>query len=91
LRANVWHHVTVIVDARPKLITFVVDGFLCNGGEARQFGWGRYAGELGDVSGTGRIAIAPALKGELRALRLYDRYLRTSEAVSNYNAGAPAE
>ncbi|MDO9542753.1 MAG: sialidase family protein, partial [Kiritimatiellia bacterium] len=42
LGTNRDQHVVVIVDGGPKLILFVVDGVLCDGGEHRQFGWGRY-------------------------------------------------
>ena len=79
----------MIVDARAKVITFVVDGVLCDGGSARQYGWGRYEKGLRDVSGCGKLRIAPSLKGKLRSLRVYARYLRTSEAVANYHAGPP--
>jgi hypothetical protein len=41
------HHAAVItVDGGPKIITFVVDGTLCDGGEQRQFGWGRFSPDL---------------------------------------------
>lgn len=76
-------HVVVIVDAGPQIISFVVDGMFCDGGEKRQFGWGRYQGPIGDLGGAGKITIAP----EVKKLRLYNRYLRTSEAVANYHAG----
>lgn len=33
------HHVAVIVDGGPSIITFVVDGKLADGGDHRQFGW----------------------------------------------------
>jgi len=87
LRRHHWHHVAVIVDGGPKVITFIVDGLLCDGGEARQFGWARFHAALADVNGAERARIAPALEGELGRLRLYDRYLRTSEAVGNWRAG----
>ncbi|MHB8900938.1 MAG: hypothetical protein ACYC6Y_19495, partial [Thermoguttaceae bacterium] len=63
-----------------------VDGNLCDGGERSIYGWGRFGAELGDVSGTGRLRIAPNLRGRLERLRIYDRYLRTSEAVAHYHA-----
>jgi len=31
--------------------------------------------------------VAPALAGHLKRLRVYDRYLRTSEAIANFHAG----
>lgn len=81
------HHLVAIVDAGPQIITFVVDGVLGDGGDARAVGWTRYSDPLGDVSGTGTLRIAPSLQGELKSLRVYDRYLRTSEAVAGYHAG----
>ncbi len=76
------HHVVATVDGGPGIITFVVDGQLCDGGSRRQFGWGRFAPNLGDVNGGGlRVA------GAVRRLRVYARPLRTSEAVANCLAG----
>jgi hypothetical protein len=88
LAAGKWHHVVVIVDGGPKLILFVVDGVLCDGGDQRQFGWGRFIPSLGDVNGLQEIALAPGLKGTIGSFRIYGRYLRTSEAVSHYFAGS---
>jgi tetratricopeptide (TPR) repeat protein len=42
---------------------------------------------LSDVSGADSLAIAPAMRGEIQSLRIYSRYLRTSEAVGNWRAG----
>jgi hypothetical protein len=83
LRLGTLHHLVAIVDAGPKIITFVVDGVLCDGGDARQAGWGRYRGELGDVAGTGRLRVTPAV----RSVRLYGRPLRSSEAIAAFHAG----
>jgi len=60
---------------------------LCDGGEARQQGWYRFDRALGPVSESGRASIGLVGKDELRQLRVYDRYLRTSEAISNWRAG----
>jgi hypothetical protein len=87
LDLNQRHHVVVTVDGGPKIITFLVDGVLCDGGTARQYGWGRFSDALGDVNGSGRLRIAPRFRGELEVLRIYDRYLRTSEAVAHHLAG----
>jgi len=86
LRADTPHHVVAIVDNGPKIITFVVDGRLCDGGEHRQYGWGRYQGDLGDVTGSSVLRIGPVLHGKLDSVRVYNRYLRTSEAVAHYHA-----
>ena len=75
------------LDAGPKIITIMVDGVLCDGGAERQYGWGRWQGRLGDVTGSGKLRLGPSLKGELKRLRIYDRYLRTSEVVAHFHAG----
>jgi len=83
LAAGRRHHVVVTLDAGPKIIMFLLDGQLCDGSSARQYGWGRYNAELGDISGTGQLRVAASV----RHFRLYDRPLRNSEAVANYHAG----
>jgi hypothetical protein len=87
LRPGQLHHVVAIIDSGPRIITFVVDGVLCDGGEARSHGWGRFADDLGDVSGAGSLTITPNCPAELKSLRIYARYLRTSEAVAHFHAG----
>ncbi|NCO37399.1 MAG: hypothetical protein COZ06_08140 [Armatimonadetes bacterium CG_4_10_14_3_um_filter_66_18] len=81
------HHLVATVDAGPRVLTFVVDGVLCDGGSAREYGWGRYADDLGDVTGTGRLRVAPTLTGSLRCVQVYSRPLRTSEAIGNWRSG----
>jgi hypothetical protein len=76
-------HVVVTVDGGPKIITFVVDGVLQDGGEERQFGWGRFSPHLRSANGAKELKIDPAV----RSLRVYGRALRTSEAVGNFRAG----
>ncbi len=87
LTPEAWHHLVVIVDGGPKIITFVVNGVLCDGGDFRQFGWGRFTPHLRHVNGAATLRIGPKLSGEIGQLRLYDRALRTSEAIANYRAG----
>ncbi len=89
LKSGVWQHVAVIVDAGPRLILFAVDGVLNDGGALRQYGWGRFGPEIGDVNGSREATLAPKLFGEIAALRIYGRPLRTSEAVGNWRAGRP--
>jgi hypothetical protein len=77
------HHVVLTVDGGPKIITFTVDGALCDGGDDRQFGWGRFSPTLQSANGS-----SEALLGEsVDTLRVYGRALRTSEAVGNWRAG----
>ena len=87
LEKDRWHHVVITVDGGPNIITFVVDGRLGDGGESRQFGWGRFSPSLLNVNGSGRLRIGSRFSGEIAALRLYGRALRISEAVGNFNAG----
>ncbi|MBI5822304.1 MAG: hypothetical protein HZA88_25285 [Verrucomicrobia bacterium] len=76
-------HVAITVDGGPKIITFVVNGILCDGGNERQFGWGRFSPNLRTPAGAATLKIAPAV----HSLRIYNRALRTSEAVGNWRAG----
>ncbi|MBI5768692.1 MAG: exo-alpha-sialidase [Verrucomicrobia bacterium] len=77
------HHVVVTVDGGPKIITFVIDGVLGDGGDERQFGWGRFSPHLRAPNGAPKLKLDPAVQ----SLRIYRRALRTSEAVGNYRAG----
>ncbi len=83
LTAGKPHHAVITVDGGPKIITFVIDGVLCDGGDQRQFGWGRFSPNLRTPNGRETVTLAPAVK----TLRLYNRALRTSEAVGNFQAG----
>jgi Concanavalin A-like lectin/glucanases superfamily len=82
LKPGTPHHVAVILDGGPRIITFVVDGAVCDGGTARQFGWGRFPRELGDVNGTATVSVSD----KLDCLRVYNRAMRNSEAIGNFNA-----
>ncbi|MCC6487256.1 MAG: FAD-dependent oxidoreductase [Candidatus Hydrogenedentes bacterium] len=81
------HHVAMIVDGGPRIATFVVDGILCDGGEETTQGWYRVNPALLDCNGRGAIRIADAPGVSIVSLRMYNRYLRTSEAVGNWRAG----
>ncbi len=87
LTPDAWHHVAIIVDGAPDVISFVIDGTLCDGGEESIYGWGRFTPALGDVNGAAELRIVPSTSRQLKRLRIYDRYLRTSEAVGNFHAG----
>lgn len=86
LRPNVAHHIVAVVDGGPNIIAFVVDGQLGDGGKERPFGYGRFDPAMKDVSGNRVLKIAPALHGQMTLLRIYDRALRTSEAIGNFRA-----
>lgn len=83
LRPGEWQHLAVTVDAGPRIITWLVDGLLCDGATQRQFGWGRFSPHLRVVSGGPVLRLAPSLRGRLGALRVYGRPLRSAEVVAN--------
>lgn len=78
IHPNKRHHIVAGIDGGPKIITFVTDG-----GAQRQFGWGRFSPQLRDANG----APAASLSSVVERLRIYNRALRTSEAVGNWRAG----
>jgi hypothetical protein len=73
---------TVIVDSSPKIISFVANGQFCDGKGSRVFGWGRFETIPTNLSGSETIQLSPSVK----TLRIYNRYLRTNEAVTNHLA-----
>lgn len=81
------HHVSVIVDGGPKVIVFVVDGVVNDGGEDRQFGWGRFSPVLRDAGGGDDLRVAAGgFSGTIHSLRIYDRALMVTEAIGNFRA-----
>lgn len=86
LKKGQTHHVTAVVDGGPNIITFIVDGKLCDGGQQRIRGWGRFDPKVGDINGAKTLKLSPSFGGKVHSLRIYDRYLRTAEAVANYSA-----
>ncbi len=82
------HRIVAIVDGGPKIITFIIDGVLNDGGDARQFGWGRFSPHLRSVNGAEQLHIGPSLHGKVVAVRLYARALLTSEALEMVGPGA---
>jgi hypothetical protein len=86
LRPDKDHYVSIIVDGGPKIIAFVVDGILNDGGDARQFGWGRFNPYLQSVSGSKQIIIGKEIKGIIRNVCIYNRPITISEAIGNYKS-----
>ena len=81
------HHAVFIVDGLANIVSMLVDGVLCDGGESRIQGWWRLNPYLGEINGDGICTIGENVRGQIVAVRIYDRYLRTSEAIGNYRAG----
>ncbi len=65
----------VIVDAGPKIISFVVNGQFNDGGTDRQFGWGRFDSELTDINSQQPVELSP----HINHLHLFNRPLLHNE------------
>lgn len=78
-------HVVMIVDGGPKVITFVVNGVLSDGGPNRQFGWGRFSPNFRGPTGRPELSVGPGVP----LVRVYNRALKTFEAVGNSVAAVP--
>ena len=76
-----------IVDGLANVVSVLIDGVLYDGGRSAIQGWWRLNPWLDDINGDGWCAVNDDLQGRIACLRIYDRYLRTSEAISNYCAG----
>ena len=77
------HHAAIIVDGGPKLIVFVIDGRVNDGGSVRQFGWSRFSPATLDVSGAENLRLGGGLRGRIEVLRVYDRALMVTEVIGN--------
>src|ERR1035438_171481 len=55
-----WQHLAVIVDAGPRIITWIVNGVVNDGGAVREYGWGRFSPALRDVNGASKPLWGPA-------------------------------
>jgi hypothetical protein len=79
------HYLSVVVDGGPKIIMFITDGHLNDGGDDRQFGWGRFNPYLQDINGSEQWIVGEKLKGTITYLGVYNRAIRVSEAIGNFN------
>jgi len=81
------HNVAFTVDGGSLVASVVVNGRLCNGKDDTRQGWVTFS-RLGNVNNGGLMQIAPDLNGHIGSLSVYNRYLRTSEIISNHRARA---
>jgi hypothetical protein len=81
--------ISVIVDFRAKIISYVINGIFNDGGKERMYGWGRLDATMGPVSsdklkiGTIRTGGEHREKNKIQTFRFYDRPLTVSECVGN--------
>jgi hypothetical protein len=83
------HHAMIVVDGGPKIISFCVDGCLCDGGEERQFGWGRFSPLFRGLPGGVPWRFTAAGRQSLREVRIYPRALFFTEARALFLASGP--
>jgi hypothetical protein len=96
-------HVVLVADGASRLATFYVDGAMCDGGSLSftdanaggrttnalwNQGWQRLPPWLGNVSGSA-AADSLELGGGVTMLRVYSRYLTSSEIVGSWRMGPP--
>lgn len=85
-------NIQICVDGGPHIVTFVVDGVLCDGGPLRQFGWARVSGKFRG-SCTRNLTIRmrfEAIGASLESLRIYPRAFLTAEMEALYRDRAAA-
>lgn len=82
------HHVVFTVDGAAKIVTILVNGVLSDGSaQTRAYGWSRIYPYLKDLNDTNICSFDEDFNGKIYSMRVYNRPLRTSEAVANFNAG----
>lgn len=86
IKPNQEHYISIIVDGGPRVISFIVDGKFDDGGDTRQFGWGRFNPYLQSVAGAKELQIGSAINGTIKKVSVYNRALMVSEAIGNYRA-----
>ena len=84
--------ISLIVDYRAKIISYVINGIFNDGGKERVFGWGRLDNTLGAIS-TNKLKIGDIKTGGplrtdnvIKAFRYYNRPLTVTECIGNYRS-----
>ena len=83
IQPNTQHQVSILIDGGPNIIAFVTDGQLNDGGEDRQFGWGRFSPYFKSPEGSKTLLLGSRIKGELNYIRFFDRALMVSEVLAS--------
>ena len=85
IQLNTQHQVSILIDGGPNIIAFVIDGHLNDGGEDRQFGWGRFSPFFQSATGSPTLLVGESLKGKVSYIRYFNRALMVTEALANQN------
>ena len=90
LRAFGDNSIAVSVDNNARIIQFVVNGVVNNGGKFRQFGWKRFEdylklpGESTLTMGKLKTGAIRGVPGSVKSLRIYNRSLMNTEIIGNH-------
>lgn len=89
------HHAVIVADGGPGILTWILDGVLCDGGDRHVRGWQRFRSASAGGSRLGstlRAVSGSAFEPDptVRSLRMYARALRTSEAIASDTASKRA-
>ena len=77
----------VVLDAGARLVTFFVDGILCDGGGQSLTGWWWTTFGMGRITGGQNVTISSGIQAAAVSEGLiYSRTLYTSELVAYYRA-----
>ena len=90
IRPGELHHLAIVFDGGPKILTFVVDGRVQDGGDSRQFGWCRFSPFLRGLTGADIARVAGSVTGTVPVARIYNRALMNTECIGNFRAGGDA-
>jgi hypothetical protein len=95
IQAGKLHHVVINVDGASDVITIIIDGIVS--GDSPRMNFKQFSHELSCLRGAGSAFVGRSspesnsdkneLSGRVHHVRVYDRYLLTSEAIANFRAG----
>lgn len=91
LVAGRWTHIVCIFDPGPRILMFVINGRLSDGGAERVSGWKRYPSTLAPIADDTEVSIARNLNGKISNVWVYSRALRVSEAIAAFRTGRPSK
>ena len=92
LAASGRHHVAVVVDGGPRMVSWLVDGHLCDGGPLHDpagasAGWVLFSPLLGNVGGSPTSPSVAVVSAAVAEGRLYSTALLTTQCIGNWRAG----
>ncbi len=70
------NHVVINIDGGPRIVSFIVNGRFCDGGEHCQFGWQRFSPYFRHVNWSEKWTVS-----NVTQLKVYDRVLMTAERI----------